>query len=197
MCFVVTCWERADLLALVCGVFCEFVTFLLVSWVRCGTWLYRFLIFATLLLCSVITANWLDSHFIWRKNNKKSKGKSKTKQKIRNRYNQVCRPHHFEYFQTSTLANSGISSGYALFAKIKTVFHDRMASWFRNFYLRGVQLCHCSREETVLVIIGRGGHLFICLMVDGFGLPAVRYYTLRYRKLQHGNNKATISASLA
>ena len=58
MCFVVTCWERADLLALVCGVFCEFVTFPLVSWVRCGTWLYRFLIFATLLLrnskwCSV------------------------------------------------------------------------------------------------------------------------------------------------
>ena len=36
-CFVVTCWERADLLALVCGVFCEFVTFPLVSWVRCGT----------------------------------------------------------------------------------------------------------------------------------------------------------------
>ena len=35
--FVVTCWERADLLALVCGVFCEFVTFPLVSWVRCGT----------------------------------------------------------------------------------------------------------------------------------------------------------------
>ena len=34
---VVTCWERADLLALVCGVFCEFVTFPLVSWVRCGT----------------------------------------------------------------------------------------------------------------------------------------------------------------
>ena len=49
MCFVVTCWERADLLALVCGVFCQFVTFPLVSWVRCGTWLYRFLIFATLL----------------------------------------------------------------------------------------------------------------------------------------------------
>ena len=37
MCFVVTCWERADLLALVCGVHCEFVTFPLVSWVRCGT----------------------------------------------------------------------------------------------------------------------------------------------------------------
>ena len=30
-------WERADLLALVCGVYCEFVTFPLVSWVRCGT----------------------------------------------------------------------------------------------------------------------------------------------------------------
>ena len=37
MCFVVTCWERADPLALVCGVYCEFVTFPLVSWVRCGT----------------------------------------------------------------------------------------------------------------------------------------------------------------
>ena len=37
MCFVATCWERADLLALVCGVYCEFVTFPLVSWVRCGT----------------------------------------------------------------------------------------------------------------------------------------------------------------
>ena len=36
MCFVVTCWERADLLALVCGVYCEFVTFPLVSWVKCG-----------------------------------------------------------------------------------------------------------------------------------------------------------------
>ena len=31
MCFVVTCWERADLLALICGVCCEFVTFPLVS----------------------------------------------------------------------------------------------------------------------------------------------------------------------
>ena len=37
ICFVVTCLERADLLALVCGVCCEFVTFPLVSWVRCGT----------------------------------------------------------------------------------------------------------------------------------------------------------------
>ena len=27
----------ADLLDLVCGVYCEFVTFPLVSWVRCGT----------------------------------------------------------------------------------------------------------------------------------------------------------------
>ena len=28
---------------------CEFVTFPLVSWVRCGTWLYRFLVFSPLL----------------------------------------------------------------------------------------------------------------------------------------------------
>ena len=27
MCFVVTCWERAGLFALVCGVYCEFITF--------------------------------------------------------------------------------------------------------------------------------------------------------------------------
>ena len=38
MCFVVTCWERTDLLALVCGgVYCEFVTFPFVSLVRGGT----------------------------------------------------------------------------------------------------------------------------------------------------------------
>ena len=53
MCFVLTCWERADLLALVCGVYCEFVAFPLVSWVRCGTLLYRFLIFAPLLTLSI------------------------------------------------------------------------------------------------------------------------------------------------
>ena len=32
MCFVVTFWERADLLTLVCGVYYEFVTFPLVSY---------------------------------------------------------------------------------------------------------------------------------------------------------------------
>ena len=37
LCFVVTCWERADLLALVVVSNCEFVTFPLVSWVGCGT----------------------------------------------------------------------------------------------------------------------------------------------------------------
>ena len=68
MCFLVTCWERADLLALVCGVFCEFVTFPLVSWVRCGTWLYRFLIFAPLLTfiiafaeATLFSASWASS----------------------------------------------------------------------------------------------------------------------------------------
>ena len=39
--FICASWspagERADRLALVCGVFCEFVFFPLVSWVRCGT----------------------------------------------------------------------------------------------------------------------------------------------------------------
>ena len=37
MCFVVTCLERADLMALVYGVCCEFVTFPSVSCVRFGT----------------------------------------------------------------------------------------------------------------------------------------------------------------
>ena len=37
MCFVFTCWERSDLLALESGVYCEFATFPLVSWVRYGT----------------------------------------------------------------------------------------------------------------------------------------------------------------
>ena len=38
MCFVVTCWKRSDLLALVCVMSnCEFATFPSVSWDRCGT----------------------------------------------------------------------------------------------------------------------------------------------------------------
>ena len=37
ICLVVTCWERADLLALFVVSSCEFVTFPLVSWVRFGT----------------------------------------------------------------------------------------------------------------------------------------------------------------
>ena len=37
VCFVVGCWGGGGLLALVFGVCCEFVTFPLVSWVRCGT----------------------------------------------------------------------------------------------------------------------------------------------------------------
>ena len=45
---------------------CEFVTFPLVSCVRCGTWLYRFLIFAPLLTLTQILMS-LDMRFptIW------------------------------------------------------------------------------------------------------------------------------------
>ena len=47
-----TCWERIDLLALVCEL--RFLSLChVVSWVRCGTWLYRFLIFATFLTFKV------------------------------------------------------------------------------------------------------------------------------------------------
>ena len=37
LCLLVTCWEKADLLAFVVVSNFEFVTFPLVSWVRCGT----------------------------------------------------------------------------------------------------------------------------------------------------------------
>ena len=37
MCLVVTCLEKADLLAVVCGVNYEFVIYPLVSWVICVT----------------------------------------------------------------------------------------------------------------------------------------------------------------
>ena len=48
MCLVVNDWERASWLSFVVSN-CEFVTFPLVSFVRCGTCLFRFLIFAPLL----------------------------------------------------------------------------------------------------------------------------------------------------
>ena len=54
MCHVVTCWERADLFALFVVSNCEFVTFSLVSWARCGIWLYRFLIIAPLLTLFIL-----------------------------------------------------------------------------------------------------------------------------------------------
>ena len=36
-CLAVTCWERADLLALILDVFVFLLLFHVVSWVRCGT----------------------------------------------------------------------------------------------------------------------------------------------------------------
>ena len=42
--------------------YCEFVSFPLVSWVRCGTWLYRFLIFASLLTFIVSNEKMLKIH---------------------------------------------------------------------------------------------------------------------------------------
>ena len=48
-CLVVTYWERADQLALVSDVYCILLLSHVVSWVRCGTSLLRFLIFAAFL----------------------------------------------------------------------------------------------------------------------------------------------------
>ena len=46
----------------------EFVTFLLVSWVRCGTWLYRFLIFAPLLTFSNCGRPWPAAYINFNQN---------------------------------------------------------------------------------------------------------------------------------
>ena len=48
-CLVVKCWEKADLLALTCDVKLCLSLSHAVSWVRCGTWLHRFLIFVNFL----------------------------------------------------------------------------------------------------------------------------------------------------
>ena len=48
-CLVVTCWERAEHWLPFVMSNCDVFTFPLVSWVRCGAWLYRFLIFALFL----------------------------------------------------------------------------------------------------------------------------------------------------
>ena len=64
MCFVVTCWERAASWLWFVVSNCEFVTFPLVSWVRCGTSLYRFLIFAPLLIF-VRICNYNAKSLIW------------------------------------------------------------------------------------------------------------------------------------
>ena len=49
LCLVVTCWESLTSWLPFVVSNCKFITFPLVSWVRCGTWLYQFLIFAALL----------------------------------------------------------------------------------------------------------------------------------------------------
>ena len=46
---VVSCWERANLLALLCVMFSCVLSLSLVSWVRCGICLYLFLIIAIFL----------------------------------------------------------------------------------------------------------------------------------------------------
>ena len=58
----ITCWERADLLTVLCVMFLVFCQFR----VRCDTWLYRFLIFAFFL---TLEATCIDSFLVleyWR-----------------------------------------------------------------------------------------------------------------------------------
>ena len=51
---VITCWESADLLALfVCEFPCVLSLFNMISRVRCGTLLYRFLVFTLLFICII------------------------------------------------------------------------------------------------------------------------------------------------
>ena len=58
LCLVVTCWEGLTSWLSFVVYNCEFVTFPLVSWVMYGTWLYRFLIFASLLTFIPQTRDW-------------------------------------------------------------------------------------------------------------------------------------------
>ena len=52
---VVTCWERADVLALLYMMFsCVLSLFHIVSWVRCGIGLYRYRIFAFFLTLIIL-----------------------------------------------------------------------------------------------------------------------------------------------
>ena len=71
VCFYVLWWSPAgkgltSWLSFVVS-YCEFVTFPLVSWVRCGTWLYRFLIFAPLLtlIWAILSEFFKYSSSIW------------------------------------------------------------------------------------------------------------------------------------
>ena len=53
-CLVITCWVRADLLVLFLWCFIVFSSlFHVVFWVRCGTWLYWFLIIAAFLTLNI------------------------------------------------------------------------------------------------------------------------------------------------
>ena len=63
--FVVTWWERDDLLPLLCVMFSCFLSLShSISWFRCGTWLYLFLIFAfCLTLVEGIIRNILWNYF--------------------------------------------------------------------------------------------------------------------------------------
>ena len=69
LCLMVTCWERAGLLALVCGVKMWVCHSPLVSCVKCGTWWYRFLIFApllTLIFKFFTSIFWIETFsFLW------------------------------------------------------------------------------------------------------------------------------------
>ena len=56
-------WERADSWLSFVVSNCESVTFPLVSWVRCGTWLYQFLIFAPLF--TFIRLKFCSDHCHW------------------------------------------------------------------------------------------------------------------------------------
>ena len=44
--------------------YCEFVTFPLVSWVRCGTWLHRLLFFASFLTLVILQPKWIDTRYL-------------------------------------------------------------------------------------------------------------------------------------
>ena len=99
---------------------CDVVTFPLVSWVRCGAWLYRFLIFALLLCFTQKYKRSLYKQFIYSKTCLKRPLKKKTKIGFQDWLlliagQKYCRMLILQYFRPSLSYHLSLRSLFCLF----------------------------------------------------------------------------------